>query len=159
MKNLLIILAITLGLSCCKNDDDTPKNPIDQLPPPTQTGENTFGFLINGQPISITNSSQMAAIYQGGFIQFGSGGVYIVLDEPFEINNNYNLVGKVRYVEDNGQESCYYDFNDSYEGFVNFSRIDKTNFIVSGSFEFSTVTDNCEIVNITNGRFDMQYIP
>ncbi len=29
---------------------------------------------------------------------------------------------------------------------------------VAGIFKFSTVTDDCEIVNITEGRFDMKYI-
>jgi len=57
------------------------------------------------------------------------------------------------------QNSCLYDFDDTFEGYVNFSKIDKINYIVSGTFEFSTVTDDCETINITNGRFDMRYIP
>ncbi|TYC08776.1 hypothetical protein ES677_14145 [Bizionia gelidisalsuginis] len=59
MKKLLLLLTVTLTLSCCNNDDDTtPTNPIDQLPPTTQTGANTFGFLVNGEPINVTNTSQ-----------------------------------------------------------------------------------------------------
>lgn len=162
MKNLLIILALTLGLSCCKNDDDTPKNPIDQLPPPTQTGENTFGCLVNGEALSITNSSKMVAIYQQGQLQFGGGGITMILGDPIETNQEYSLVDKARYVieRDSNNVICYYyDFNDTFEGSVNFSKIDKINYIISGTFEFSTVADNCEDIKITEGRFDMKYIP
>lgn len=159
MKHLLLLFIMAVTLSCCNKNDDQSANPIDQLPPATQTGENTFGFLLNGEPQSITNSSQMSAIYQGGFVQFGAGGVFITLNNPFEIDINYDLAGKARYIEDNGQQSCYYDFEDSFEGNIIFTKIDQVNYIISGTFEFSTVNDVCEVVMITNGRFDMQYIP
>jgi len=48
MKRILLLLLTTFTLSCCNNDDDNPQNPLDQLPPATQTGANTFGCLING---------------------------------------------------------------------------------------------------------------
>ncbi|WP_418602421.1 hypothetical protein [Hwangdonia sp.] len=72
MKKLLFVLSLTLSLSCC-NKDDNPRNPIDQLPPATQTGENTFGCLVNGEPLVITNSREQVAIYQQGQLQFGGG--------------------------------------------------------------------------------------
>ncbi len=101
----------------------------------------------------------MSAIYQGGFVQFRAAGVFITQNDPFETNVNYNLAGKARYIEDNGQQPCYYDFDDSFEGNLIFTKIDQTNYIISGTFEFSTVTEDCETVIVTNGRFDMQYIP
>jgi hypothetical protein len=48
MKNLLLLL-VTLSLSCCSKDDNKPVNPIDQLPPATQTGANTAGCLVDGK--------------------------------------------------------------------------------------------------------------
>lgn len=42
----LLLLAALLGLSQCKKHDP---DPVDQLPPATQTGANTFGCLLNGQ--------------------------------------------------------------------------------------------------------------
>lgn len=77
MKKLFFYLLFIplLSLSDCE-DDPAPKDPIDQLPPETQTGANTFGCLINGVPMSITNSLNMTAIYQGGGVQFGGGGIY-----------------------------------------------------------------------------------
>ncbi|GLB53184.1 hypothetical protein NBRC110019_22240 [Neptunitalea chrysea] len=162
MKKLLLLLTITLTLSCCNNDDDTntPTNPIDQLPPITQTGANTFGFLVNGEPINVTNTSQQTAIYQGGLLQFGAGGIFMLVQEPFTINTQNDLTGKARYLIDpNPQLGCHYELEDSYEGSVVFSKIDTDNFIISGTFQFSSVNNDCENVDITSGRFDMQYIP
>lgn len=160
----LLLLAF---IGCKKDDDgDMSQNPIDQLPPPTQTGENTFGCLVNGEPLSITNSYNMIAIYQGGGVQFGAGGVYFVALDPFEINTSYEFmdIGEgtarakfTRQIQEG--VTCYYEYGDTYEGSVIFSKIDQTNYIISGTFEFSTVTENCENVSITNGRFDMQYTP
>ncbi len=49
MKSLFILLlAITVNV-CSSNDDDSPQDPVAQLPPATQTGENTFGALLDGE--------------------------------------------------------------------------------------------------------------
>ncbi|TYB78044.1 hypothetical protein ES676_02175 [Bizionia saleffrena] len=161
MKNLLLAFAMLLIVSNCnKNDDDQPTNPIDQLPPATQTGANTFGFLVNGEPINVTNTSQQTAIYQGGLLQFGAGGIFMLVQEPFTINTQNDLTGKARYLIDpNPQLGCHYELEDSYEGSVVFSKIDTDNFIISGTFQFSSVNNDCENVDITSGRFDLQYIP
>lgn len=58
-----------------------------------------------------------------------------------------------------GNSYCWYEYEDTLEGFVRFSKIDQTKFIVSGTFEFSAVKEGCDTVRITNGRFDMHYIP
>ncbi|OMP30416.1 hypothetical protein [Mangrovimonas sp. DI 80] len=159
-RNFFILFALFFALLSCNNDDDNAsQNPIDQLPPATQTGENTFGCLVNGEPMAIEGLLNMTAIYQGGFIQFGGGGIYMIVSDP-NVNTEYSLIGEARFTEDDdGPAMCYYDFENTYEGFVKFSKIDQTNYIISGTFEFSTVTENCETVHITNGRFDMQYIP
>ena len=58
MRHLLLILILALSVSCCKNDDDnTPTNPLDQLPPATQTGANTGGALVNGEAFLPNNQS------------------------------------------------------------------------------------------------------
>lgn len=172
MKKLILLFTISFTLSCCNNDDDNnSQNPIDQLPPETQTGANTFGFLVNGEPINVTNTTQQTAIYQGGILQFGGGidnseidiGVVIILENPIAVNIDYDLTNhptySARFSLREGELNCYYSFEETYEGSVTFTKIDTENFIISGRFEFSTITDNCENINITNGRFDLQYIP
>ena len=162
---ILKLLLVTIIISC-SNDDNTPKNPIDQLPPETQTGANTFGFLVNGEPINVTNTSAQTAIYQGGGIQFGAGGVYMVALDPFTINTPYGFkdigvsTSRAKYTKKISENTfCLYNYSDTYQGSVTFTKIDKINYIISGTFEYSTVTDDCEDIKITNGRFDLKYIP
>ena len=45
-----LLLSLALLLGCKKNKPA----PADQLPPATQTGANTFGCLLNGQPWLLT---------------------------------------------------------------------------------------------------------
>jgi uncharacterized protein YaiE (UPF0345 family) len=172
MKNIVLLLFILplLSITSCNNDDDQPQNPIDQLPEATQTGENTFGCLINGEPFAISNTNDLVAIFQQGQLQFGANSeqnnkvisLNLSIIDPLEENFNYTL-GENFY--NTGYSSitdsliCIYGFNDSIEGNISFSKIDNINYIVSGTFEFTTDNDDCEIVNITNGRFDLQYIP
>lgn len=174
MKNTLLCLFTLLLLSTtsCNNDDDNGSNdPLDQLPAATQTGENTFGCLINGQ-IKIPNSTNnVSAIYQGGGIQITADiidngvneSILIIVLDPFEINQNYDLTDlsnqRANFLVSSDSNICSYEFEDTIDGFINFSKIDQTNFIVSGTFEYSTVKDDCENINITDGRFDLQYIP
>lgn len=84
----------------------------------------------------------------------------MILGDPLEVEQEYDLTNQARYfVDPNPELGCHYDFTDSYQGKVTFSNIDRVNYFISGTFEFSTVTDNCETIEITNGRFDMKYIP
>lgn len=163
----ILLLLSLLGLGGCNDDDNnTPTNPVDLLPPATQTGANTFGYLINGEPLSITNSYHMTAIYQGGGVQFGGGGVYMVVLDPFTVNIPYVFMGigegtaRAKYTKQIEEGiTCFYEYGHTYEGFVKFSKIDTNNYIISGTFEFSTVNEQCDTVRITNGRFDMRYTP
>lgn len=70
MKTLLnfLLLAILAGFSSCGlfSDNDEPKTELEKLPPITQTGENTFGCLVNGEALVAPNTTQITAIYQGG---------------------------------------------------------------------------------------------
>ena len=169
MKTLLtIVLFISLGLciSCDLGLGIHEPTELEKLPPLTTSGENTFGCLVNGDAEVITNSLEMVAIYQGGGVQFGGGGIYMVVLDPFTMRIPYEFKGvgvgtsRARY-KNKGQdgEFCFYEFEDTYEGSLTFSRIDRTNFIISGTFEFSTVTEDCDTVHITDGRFDVQYTP
>jgi hypothetical protein len=47
-RNTLLLL-ITLISFGCSSDDNTPQDPLAQLPPETQIGANTFGCIVNGQ--------------------------------------------------------------------------------------------------------------
>jgi hypothetical protein len=51
LKLSLISLLFLFAFGSCKKHK--PTNPIDQLPPATQIGSNTFGCLVNGQAVII----------------------------------------------------------------------------------------------------------
>jgi len=179
MKKLLLLLTIITTFSCCnKNDDDQPTNPIDQLPPATQTGEQTFGCLINGEafvPPSFGNNAP-GAFYQfiGGAYTLGihastGGGTELksinlgCLDMPLIEETDYtmlefatgNYFGEYRigagFVFDGSSSS-------GNPGTLTITRFDQINFIISGTFSFEAKDINTgETIQITNGRFDMNY--
>ncbi|PCI33745.1 MAG: hypothetical protein COB60_07120 [Flavobacteriaceae bacterium] len=87
MKNLMLLIVFTISLSCCKNDDDTPSNPIDQLPPATQTGENTFGCLLDGEAfLPGAGPNNLDCVYQ-----FVNGGYFFAL-QANKRDENFNRI-------------------------------------------------------------------
>jgi predicted small secreted protein len=175
MKRILLLLVTTFSLCCCDKDDDKPQNPVSQLPPETQVGANTFGCLINGEPFVVSNTSNQTAIYQDGGLLIGGQkninnnltqvSMFISeanIGEIIAVNNSYvlnsNSVPKGEYYIEN--QNCFYFTSKNYTGSLMITKIDNINFIISGTFEFKSISENCtDIINITNGRFDLQYIP
>lgn len=177
-RGYVICLMITAMLfnSCDKNDDDSgSQDPVSQLPAATMTGENTFGCLINGKPFVVTNSSNQVAFYQGGGL-FISGqkdlegflntisitigeseiGSMIVEGNTYILNSNTNPKGE-HYTE---ILNCIYTTDSNAEGSIQITNFDEVNFIVSGTFHFESVSNDCSgTISITDGRFDLQYIP
>ncbi|AWW29426.1 hypothetical protein DN752_04295 [Echinicola strongylocentroti] len=178
MKSILYLIILLVFAMCTACDlnffgkESEPKTELEKLPPITQTGENTFGCLVKGKAMFSKNTLFATAIYQGGFIQIHSSmdigdttqNVSIIIPDPFEEYIDYNLSGeapsnRAKYLKYNDHNECRYEAEDTFDGLINFSRIDKTNFIVSGTFEFSTVSGTCDTVRITDGRFDIKYSP
>ena len=172
----LLVLASLLLLEACdlfKKSDPKPLSEIQKLPPATQTGKNTMGCLINGKAMVPPTTVDLGAVYQQGILQITGGadnprqGIAVVI---YEIN--YGLLSTTSYQLNKFPDSyseasfqktasslCIYGDKSTFAGFVSITKIDRTNYIVSGTFEFSTVTSGCDTLKITNGRFDIKYIP
>jgi hypothetical protein len=170
MKTLLtIVLFTSLGLciSCDLGLGIHEPTELEKLPPLTTTGENTFGYLLNGEAIVVKNSLKITAIYQHGQLQLGGGlsnerfdiDLAMFLSDPLEINLSYDVAEKSTFTDFDDFLDCKYELTDAYAGYIEFSKIDRSNFIISGTFEFSTATAQCDTVHITDGRFDVQYTP
>ncbi|MCE7863167.1 MAG: hypothetical protein DYG99_06465 [Bacteroidetes bacterium CHB5] len=168
--NLLLLVFIGGFSSCELLSNNDPKTELEKLPPITQEGKNTFGCLVNGKAFVVGNASLLTAIFQQGQLQFGATlnegnreeSLSISLVDPLTVSEIYNFDGAPYYsgyTLKKESSICIYRFVDTVEGFVVFSNIDRVNFIISGAFEFSTVTGECDTVKITDGRFDMRYIP
>jgi hypothetical protein len=178
MKNFILLLLTTFALSCCDKDNDRPLTELEKLPPATQTGAQTFGCLIDGvafvPPKFGTNAP--SAFYQfvgGSYTLSISGrradssnlkGVIIgCIDMPIIQETTYSLKEKTvnnyfgSYLIGGG---IYGEFNSTNieSGTLTITNFDSSNFIISGTFSFKGKEINTgETVEITEGRFDMQY--
>jgi hypothetical protein len=174
MKNLILLLALTLTLSCCNKDEDDTQT----LPPATQTGAGTFACFVNGKPfIDKTGSFNCFYQFTGGEYYFGIQGEDNSI-EPFGIN----LGTLKKQIQQNQTYSLleYEDFNffgggyfslptpggsgsntsSQYAGELKITKLDFTSNIVSGTFWFDIphpVTG--ERVQIRDGRFDTFFTP
>jgi hypothetical protein len=165
------ILALLFGTSC-KKDNQCP-----QLPPITKTGANTFGCLVNGEPVVFTDIKKMS----GGFIEqydttygwlpYDSCDIWIYMESNTHRVNLYlnNPMVKTFWslnqttfgfpeVElpkdyifiDNKKTSLY------TQGFFKSENFQNTEPVFSGTFEFECVNPKtCQTLKVTNGRLDV----
>lgn len=166
---LLLFLIFIFG---CDNNDDKPTNPIDQLPPATQTGAGTFGCLVNGVPF-VDNSGFFNCFYQlvDGEYYFGitasvNRNDYVQIDIG---SLNAELIeGNILLLE--RADTKFYAFlsfncicpqgktSTNEPGLLNVTNFDIQNNIISGTFEFTVTNPSTGIVyKITEGRFDSHF--
>jgi hypothetical protein len=178
MKNLFLLLLTVFTLCSCDKDDDKAKTELDKLPPATQTGAQTFGCLIDGKafvpPKFGSNSPNAFYQFVGGAYTLGinaatGGGTELkginigCLDAPLISDSNYILLEKSppnyfgQYTIYGGGIILNGTSSANLPGNLTITRFDPVNFIISGIFEFTVLDDNGSEINITDGRFDMQY--
>ena len=181
MKTILYTL-LSLLLISCGDDDNNNADPIDQLPPLTNTGENTFGCLIDGRAFTpqgggLGGPSRGASyqfIYNDGDSYYNFQVFGTRFSDPTEnITINLNLqnfnalqegvIYPISVYEDGTAVGLYFDSNaNRYEtththtGTLTITHYDYDNRIISGTFEFEVEVEG-EIVKITDGRFDMDF--
>ncbi|WP_306013147.1 MULTISPECIES: hypothetical protein [unclassified Allomuricauda] len=172
MKKVLIALYI-LALSGCSKEE-TPKDPVDSLPPITQTGENTFACLINGKPFfSSAGRRASYTVADGAYTLSLSGsryddkGLRSILLSGLDIVNGVTEGLHPLKARTSGGYSAEYLIGggitldtrttDSVPGVLNITRFDLVEFIVSGTFEFSVKDDEGNTLNFTDGRFDLKF--
>ncbi|WP_375416207.1 hypothetical protein [uncultured Hymenobacter sp.] len=170
-KLLLLTLPLALLLGCKKDDPD----PVDQLPPATQTGANTLGCLINGQPWTPQGndgSSNYRVVYDralGGAFDLRA---YRYQQKPTD-NYQYMILFATRlyapksysfrdsldteaYISDRmtGCELTSRDKAIYRRGTLTITRLDLQAGIISGTFDFVLAKPGCDTVRVTQGRFD-----
>lgn len=170
MKKIISLLIITTFLACCNKDDNPiPTNPVDQLPPATQTGANTFGCLLDGQIFkpSLTNNSYQC------FYQLVDGEYYFLVRGS---KNNIGIfvgtekrsitegqtINLIERLDGNGWGTYFLDTNPYTTNVINtgelkITKLDFTNNIVSGTFWYDVKDNQGLIHQIRDGRFDMQF--
>jgi hypothetical protein len=176
MKTLVFfIFSMFFVLQSCNNDDDNNfQNPIDQLPPETQAGENTFGCLLDGEPFLPSGGiNPLDCQYQ-----FVDSEYYFRLQGNKQ-DENFNLLGLFLHtnaleiiecetyqllLEADENATGIFGFNgdlfftnSNQTGQMTITHLDLTNQTVSGTFFFDVIDQNGELRQIREGRFDMQF--
>jgi hypothetical protein len=167
-----LLLAALLGLSQCKKNDP---DPASQLPPATQTGANTFGCLLNGQPWLPGGNDGTAnySVYYDYTYAQGTLGILTYRlsgagsdQQTIGINSDslrtigiYKLraMGRHQASFADRKTSCRYYATDpgTYcRGTLTITRLDRTLGIVSGTFAFTLAKPGCDTIKVTQGRFD-----
>ena len=174
---------VLTSIQCRKNK---PANPVDQLPPATQIGANTFGCLVDGKvfmPKGLGLSPTLTCYYQ--YIYYPSPTGYVFQIKAKNTNSpsifqSINILvdslklidGKTYILEESIKGHSRGNYvksrtdNTSYENYLTFhpnsgqliiTKFDEINQIVSGTFWFNAVNSNGDTVRVTDGRFDMRY--
>ena len=177
------LLFAAFSFSQCKKKST---NPIDELPPETQTGANTFGCLVDGKALTPGGNSISGpikgAIYQ--YIISGTPSGYTFAVSGTDKRNTENITnvgfgfdsvkmsvgtfplrerkngqggGGVRFYTKNNPYGDIYDTNELTTGEITLKRFDSLNQIVSGTFWFDALNYAGQKVEIREGRFDMPY--
>lgn len=173
------LLCLFFVFTSCSNDDDTPSNPVDLLPPATQTGENTFGCLLDGEAFT----PRAATVPYNCFYQYVDGGFYfyvgaknkkngitktiLIGTERLQISegNKFILKEKITgnafgflYIGNSNTGEILESYTSTiHTGELTITKLDFENNIVSGTFWFDVKDENGKIHEIREGRFDMQF--
>jgi hypothetical protein len=171
----LILMVLLLNLSSC-NKNDNCDNPVDCLPPKTQTGAGTFGCLINGEVFEPGGSQlsgptkQAYYKFHDGYFYFGLKGtnkntnqliaifgnkIFLKENETYSLEKEGEISFNANYILNGGL--FIYKTSEIHKGEINFSKFDDVNGIASGTFWFDAISEEGEVVEIREGRFDMKY--
>jgi len=173
-KFFLYIILSSFCFAKCNKD----KHENDGMPPATQEGKNTLGFLLNGQtwtPKGFNGTANLSIDIDFGF----NNGIFNIvgyrtinnITEQFTIgiSDSLNLIS-IPYTFTIRRNSvfgvsytklvCDYfskDNNTLSEGAMTITKLDKTNHIISGTFYSTLSIGGCESIKINDGRFDMKF--
>ena len=161
-------LLSTLFLQCKK----------DKLPKATEKGANTFGCKING--VSFEPCPKLYVPDPSLYVSLSVGTTTSVIigadctqGDPYKYViitlGNFHGIGEY-LLSDNENNICQYREPDPYPGNyfssyythigkVTITKDDRTNYILSGTFEFTAANqdNSSNVVMVTEGRFDVSY--
>ncbi len=166
----LSLLALIILAGCCRKDD--PKPAIEQLPPATTTGANTFGCLVNGEVWKVTSTSTFGnrlvadwTVSDGLGIQLieNNGAVSRWLTFSLPDSNGTALGARnypLSYIPGNNNvwgeiAGVFRDRRTLVKGNLILTRLDRTARICSGTFDF-VMANGTDTIRVTDGRFDIR---
>ena len=170
---LTLILCLFAFAKCNKDKIDN-----NGLPAATQEGKNTLGFLLNGQvwkPQGTRVTGNLSIDYDPNFNQ----GVFNIVAYNFStpiseqfiigVKDSLNFINApANFVLSNSSllgvaftnSNCSLFSNEvstSVSGKLTITKLDRTNRIISGTFNATMSKTGCATIQIADGRFDMKY--
>ena len=176
MKNILIGSLSLFLLASCKKE-------IKELPPPTETGANTFGAKVNGTlwapqgfgsfPANDILEARLAGpteilINARNFASSPNETEFEILiagisgTGTFQLSNNVPRGGSLSYgyyVKRNMTPLNEWITSSTQGGTVTVTKFDLTNRIIAGTFQFTAnnLYNTPELLTVTEGRFDLKF--
>jgi hypothetical protein len=170
---ILVLIVLTSIINCTKTEE------IDKLPPITTEGKNTFGCLVNGKAwIPETNgglfNEKLYARYENGGLNIQAK-LRVNNDEIYQslsVSANFTNLGKYQIPPPPFDGKFYFNLKNKPMGTIECTSykcipedteieilyLDTSKRIISGTFSYKNLTNRCgDIVNITDGRFDVRY--
>ena len=182
MKNIvssaIIAILLVVLLNACKKQNI---DPLSQLPPATQTGQNTFACLINGQPnvyhddwnfeggSSFSVISSNTYLFIGIYDSSNKPQMGLSIDTVSSINegttyklSNYNVRGYASgALNYDVFKQDYYTTTANVTGSLTLTKYSNAlvngyqRMVTSGTFYFNAVNAKGDTVKVTNGRVDL----
>jgi len=172
--SLICVAVLVLPAGCGKHEppiDPCPShNSTTTLPPATQCGANTFGCLVNGKvwvPEKVNSHPHTKKLHadwhDGTFVVYGSkvvddqyvGLVWLRVEDSLATEGTYALNNWTPGLGRFEDTLCSYQTDTSWGGQLTITKFDRSNYIISGTFEFTVVATGCDTIQITEGRFDV----
>ena len=167
-----ITIAFLLSLSHCHRDQPKPKTELEKLPAATQTGAYTFGCLVNGKAWIPQSSVDFSCDNEVNFALMAKVSTSTIKQSfGFYIANQMTTTGSYQLNDSTKQYADFADFSDATKlceyivdgstgnGILIITKFDQTRLIVSGTFSLTTWNTKCDTIRITDGRFDLHFIP
>jgi len=168
-----IAIACLTSLSHCHRDQPKPKTELEKLPAATQTGAYSFGCLVNGKAWVTRTTIDASAVNQLGMLQIGAEIQTSSVNQTIFLFIKDSIVSVKSYSFDDKatQYSLFSDYTDlnnpcefytdgtNGNGALVITKFDQAKLIVSGTFSFTAWTAKCDTIKVTEGRFDLHYIP
>jgi hypothetical protein len=179
----LVLLTLFSSMQCEKNVAE-----INKLPAITQTGEGTFGCLVDGVallpkgsllsgPKLQCNYSYLSdATHEGYYFLLAasdknsySDGIHGIMlratkvelqTKKYMLDSEQGVEGKLSGVFQIFSEGTIneYSTNQIYTGELTITRFDNADQIVSGTFWFDAINNDGKVVQVREGRFDANFV-
>ena len=165
----LLLAFIMLAANCCEKDDDP------ELPPITQTGEDTFGCLVDGEVwlpkgqliytprtrVYLERYFDIKIWHIGASRKISSGFAFRIPEDNLHEGIVNIIVAKskdlgIYFDLDKKYPNENFSWNKDLQGELIISRLDTINRIVAGTFWFDLMSEKGTKIDIRDGRFDLR---